>query len=172
MREDEADPFPEGRDGTAVRYTERLWAPLWLWLLVTGLVGLLAVAYGAAYGVGVGAVGMVAGTLLCWIGLVVWSPLVRVDDRVLRAGRARLPLKYTGEPELLNGELMRDALRNGDARTFVLRRPWTNRGGICVAVTDDDDPHPRWLVASKRPQRLADAVRAARAQLGHADPAE
>ncbi|MFM8240992.1 MAG: DUF3093 family protein [Actinomycetota bacterium] len=172
MREDEADPFPEGRDGTAVRYTERLWAPLWLWLLVAGLVGLLAVAYGAAYGVGVGAVGMVAGTLLCWIGLVAWSPLVRVDDRVLRAGRARLPLKYTGEPELLSGELMRDALRNGDARTFVLRRPWTNRGGICVAVTDDDDPHPRWLVASKRPQRLADAVRAARAQLGHADPAE
>lgn len=162
----------EGLDGTRVAYSERLWAPVWAWILVPALVSVVAIAYGAAYGAGIGAVGLIGGSAVGWIALIAWSPIIRVDDRVLRAGRARLPLRYAGDAQPLIGPAFREELRAGDARSFVVIRPWAMRGGVTVPVTDEQDPHPRWLVASRRPDRLADALTAARTQHARADQAE
>lgn len=162
----------EGLDGTQVAYSERLWAPVWVWLLVPALVSVVAIAYGSAYGTAIGAVGLIAGSLAGWLALIAWCPVIRVDDRVLRAGRARLPLRYVGDVQTLMGPAFREELRAGDARSFVVLRPWAMRSGVVVAVTDDADPHPRWLVASRRPGTLAEALAAARAQQARVDRAE
>lgn len=172
MHDEGYGPGAEGRDGTAVVYAERLWAPVWLWILVPALISVVAIAYGSAYGAGFGAIGMAVGTLVGWAGLIAWSPRIRVDDRVLRAGRARLPLRFAGHPEVLSGARLREEERSGDARSYVVTRPWAGRGGISVPVTDEEDPHPRWLIASRHPGQLAEAVRAARAQDRPTDPAE
>ena len=166
------DAPAEGRDGERVAYAERLWAPVWAWILVAALVSVVAIAYGSAYGVAVGGALMAAGTALGWWGLLAWSPAIRVDDRVFRAGRARLPVRYVGTPEVLLGDAFRAELRTGDARSYVVIRPWAMRRGISVPVTDADDPHPRWLVASRRPERLANALALARTQPAATDPAE
>lgn len=162
----------EGLDGTRVAYSERLWAPPWAWVLVPALVSVVAIAYGSAYGATVGALGLIAGTLIGWLALFAWSPVIRVDDRVLRAGRARLPLRYAGDARPLVGVAFREELRAGDARSYVVIRPWATRSGVIVPVTDDEDPHPRWLVASRRPDTLAEALSTARAQHTRADRAE
>lgn len=167
-----SDEAAEGRDGTRTTYSERLWAPVWAWLLPPALVSVVAIAYGSAYGALLGWLLLGFGTAIGWWALAAWSPLVRVDDRVLRAGRARLPLRYAGPPEALIGQAFREEVRSGDARAYVVVRPWATRSGVSVPVTDLEDPHPRWLVASRHPERLAAALESARAQALPTDPAE
>ena len=153
-------------------YAERLWPPPWVWLLPPALVSVVAIAYGSAYGTSLGWLLLAVGTAIGWCALVAWSTRLRVDERVFRAGRARLPLRYAGPPEALAGEDFRTAVRSGDARAYVVVRPWRTRSGVSVPVTDPEDPHPRWLVASRHPDRLAAALESARAQALANDPAE
>jgi len=49
-----------------------------------------------------------------------------------------------------------------DARAYVCQRGWVPCG-VAVEIADQDDPAPYWLLSSRRPQRLAQAVRAAAA---------
>jgi Kef-type K+ transport system membrane component KefB len=94
-------------------------------------------------------------------GLAATSTRVRVDDCVLRAGRARLPLTAIGDAEPLDASAMRDARRHGDPRDYLVLRAWSSRRGVAVAVADPRDPHPRWLISSRHPEQLAQAIRAA-----------
>ena len=84
--------WTEGQDGEGRTYRERLVPPLAVFILVAGLATMLGVAYGAAYG---STLGWAAALVLGGLGvaaLLVTSTPIHVDDRVLRAGRARLPL--------------------------------------------------------------------------------
>lgn len=89
------------------------------------------------------------------------TPVVEVDDEVLRAGAARIPVALLGEPALLDRAGLAAALGPGsDARDYVLLRAWLP-GAVSVPVTDPADPTPRWVVCSRRPDLLAGAIRAA-----------
>lgn len=153
--------WSEGRDGTEVAYAERLWPSWWAWLAAPALISVLAIAYGAAYDPAWGWLILATGTALAWGVLIGTSPVVRVDDRVFRAGTARLPRSCVGGVEPLDREAMRERLRSGDARAFLMLRSWSSRQGVLVNVLDPDDPHPYWLITTRRPARLADALRGA-----------
>jgi hypothetical protein len=85
-----------------------------------------------------------------------------VDDRVVRAGRARLPLWAVGEAVALDASSTRRLLgRDADPQAYLMTRPWA-RTAVRVSVIDRRDPHPYWLVASRRPRRLAEAIIRAR----------
>lgn len=150
--------WEEGRDGSEVIYQERLWPHWWVWILPATLVGVLAIAFGAAYGALLGWTIFVLGTGLCWAMMVRASPLVRVDDMVFRAGRARLPLLYVGNPATLNSDGVQQERRHGDARTYLLLRPWASAQAVVVTVTDPDDPHPTWVVTSRHPDQVVQAL--------------
>ena len=47
-----------------------------------------------------------------------------------------------------------------DARAYVCLRAWA-RTGVHVVLEDPQDPTPYWLVSTRRPQDLAQALRAA-----------
>lgn len=153
----------EGRDGQQVAYDERLWPRWWVWLVPPALVSVLAVAYGAAYDIVWGWILFAVGTLAGVAALVLLSPQVRVDDRVVRAGTARLPLAYVGEVTTLTSDDLRRIRAQGDARAYVVLRPWSTPEAVRIDVTDPDDPHPYWLVSSRTPDALASAVRASAA---------
>lgn len=90
------------------------------------------------------------------------STSVGVSDGELRAGRAHLPVEFTGEVTELNAEEMRLAAgRDADPRAFFVLRPYMKRG-IKVAVTDPADPTPYWLLHAKRPDLVAKALESAR----------
>jgi hypothetical protein len=155
------DPWTEGRDGSKSTYRERLHPPVVVVLLMVAFAGLVGVAYGAAYGPPLGwAAGIALGALGLGL-LAATSTRVRVDDCVLRAGRARLPLTAIGDAEPLDASAMRDARRHGDPRDYLVLRAWSSRRGVAVAVADPRDPHPRWLISSRHPEQLAQAIRAA-----------
>ena len=152
----------EGVDGTRVAFRERVHAPVWIWLLATALTASLGVAYGYRLGTPSGVVAfVVAQGLVSW-WLVATAPLVVVDDRVLRAGRARLPLQFAGRIAPLDTAQTRDARgRLADPAAYLCLRSWVSRS-VLVEVEDPDDPHPYWLVSTRRGRELAPLLAAAR----------
>lgn len=157
------DSGSEGRDGSIATYRERLYPSPVLVLVVLGLVSLVGVAYGAAYGA---TLGWTFGLLLAGAALALLaatSTPIRVDDRVVRAGRARLPLAVAAEAVPLDSDAMRDARRHGDPRAYLVLRAWSSPRGVRLDLDDARDPHPYWIITSRHPERLADAINAARA---------
>lgn len=110
------------------------------------------------------ALGIATGILVCAISavaLATTSPVVRVSGGVLHAGRAHVPLSALGRATALNADAMRWELGPGlDARAYVCLRAWA-RTGVRIAVDDDADPVPYWLVSTRDPQALVAALTAA-----------
>ena len=140
-------------------FRERLIPPWWVWI-VGALLGMpLAVAYGAAFGSESGwLVGGVYLAILCTT-LMATAPVICVDDHVVRAGRARLPLQFVGTISALDPERMSKAKgTNGDRTAYLVTRNWYSHSGVLIEVTDETDPHPYWLVTSRDPEALVAAL--------------
>ncbi len=168
----EQHAWAEGRDGTAVAYAERLWPAWWSWVLAPALVSVLAIAYGSAYQATAGWAIFLVGTGVAYVALIALSPVIRVDDQVFRAGRARLPLRYVGTVTLLDRAGLRERLRSGDARAYLVLRSWATPAAVLVDVTDETDPHPCWIVSSRHPAALANALTEAPRTTVGGNPAE
>ena len=158
---DEVAPV-EGVDGTSVAYRERLHAPWPVWVLTIGLSGALGVAYGYPLGVTAGVLTFVLTQgLASWL-LLATAPVLVVDDLVLRAGRARLPLRHVGRIAPLDPDQSREVRGpRADTAAFLCTRGWISRT-VLVEVEDTDDPHPYWLLSTRHGDRLAPILAAAR----------
>lgn len=154
----DAQGWQEGRDGKRPAYREWLYPPVLVAVLALGLAGFIGVAYGAAYGA---LLGWIAGSLLA-VGavviLVATTTPIRVDDRVLRAGRARLPLTAIHDAAPLDPDEMRHTRRHGDPRNYLALRAWSSSRGVRVTLADERDPHPCWVISTRHPERLAEAI--------------
>jgi hypothetical protein len=146
---------------TAPSYRERLVPPWWMLLvllLIVPAVLLVFLPVNAQVGTAL-AIGLyLAVVAILWLG----APVVEVRDGVLRAGRARIEVLHlaTAEPKL--GDAARAEMRSDwDPDAHHVISPWT-RSLVRAAVVDPSDPTPAWLVSSRRPERLAAAIEAAR----------
>lgn len=142
-------------------YRERLapswWLPLALLLIVPAVLAVflpISLEWGAVVAVVVYAAALAA----LWLS----APVIAVDGGELRAGRARIGVEHLGEPEALEGDAAREAMRTGwDARAHHVTVAWT-RSLVRVPVEDPADPTSSWVVSSRRPHALAAAIEAAR----------
>jgi hypothetical protein len=147
---------PDHASSHTALYAERLWVPLWWWLVVGALAG--SFWFAAQHGwphLGGHLAGFVV-TVLCALGLVAYGRLrIRLDDQALQVGSARLPLTSVGSVLPLSSAQAR-ALRGpaADALARLFLRPYLPRG-IRVEVTDPADPTPYWYIATRRPEALA-----------------
>lgn len=155
---------------SSVTYRERLLPRWWVWLLVAALVGMLALAYGAALGATAGwlvatGAGGIAVALL-WIT----APAISVDADGLRVAEARLPVRAIASAEAVSTQdIARLRGPGSDARLFTALRPWSAPGGVLVQVDDPQDPHPAWLFSSRHPTRVAEAIAATMTVDGHTE---
>ncbi|MFC0508695.1 DUF3093 domain-containing protein [Micromonospora costi] len=144
-------------------HSERLDLPWWLWLAGLAAAGLLAVE------IWMGAPGVRA-----WLPFVVLVPVtvaglwwlgrirVAVRDGELRVDDARLPVRYVADVVPLDAAGRREVLGVGaDPLAFVVQRPWVG-GAVQVVLDDPADPTPFWVVSTRRPVELAEAILAAR----------
>lgn len=157
-------PSPQLADVDPLPYRELLLPKPWVWLMPVVFAGCLGVAYGYAYGAATGwLVGTAtAGLLLLWLGLGTSTRIV-VDGSTVAAGRARLPTRFVGQVRALDAdEAFRTRTADADARAHLVLRPWASPRAVVMEVTDPEDPHPYWLITTRRPQQLADALLAAR----------
>jgi hypothetical protein len=149
------------QEPAAPAFRERLLPGPGAWLMAFGLgviaaVVMLPLQPLMAPGVGV----LVAAATV--VALVATAPVVEVGDGVLRAGAARVPVTLLGAvTPIFSAEEMRLALGPDlDARAYVCLRSWA-RTGLRVELRDPLDPTPYWLVSTRRPDELADALGAA-----------
>lgn len=132
------------------RFRERLLPGPVAWILVGALVLSLAVAYGAAFSVGIG---MLIGVVTGGIGLaliIITSPVIVIDQESLMVGRARLPRWAMAGIRVLD-EAETNAARDRDARAFLALRPLSSKKSVLIELADSDDPHPYWLVTTRHP---------------------
>lgn len=94
----------------------------------------------------------------CVTLLVIGSPTIRVVDGELRAGRARLPLRFAGDAAAYRASTATEQRgRLLDARAWLVIRGWVDPV-VRIAVTDPDDPTPYWLVSTRHPDDLVRAI--------------
>ena len=142
-----------------VPYAERL-VPGWGACLVTiGLIAMISIAYGVAFGASLGWALFSGLSIIAALIAFLAAPRIAVTPEGLCAGPARLPWGCVGSVVALDRNGMRQARGAGaDARTYLVLRPWAAPGGVLVEVRDPQDPHPAWLITSRRPNALADAI--------------
>jgi hypothetical protein len=131
-----------------------------MWLLPPGLaVG--AVLAMLPVGVAPAAASAVVVGVASALGLVAATPTVQVAGGELRAGRARIPVELLGDVRWVSGEEARQERGPRlDARAYLCIRGWVDPV-VRVDLDDPEDPTPYWLVSSRRPVALVEALRAA-----------
>lgn len=141
-------------------FAERLVPGWYVFALVYGFIGMISIAYGAVLGAVFGWLLLIVGGLLVSVLIVVTSPVVRVDADSLSVGRARLPRAVIAEVAPLDAEEVRRARGpQADARNFMALRPSRSRVAVQVTLDDPTDPHPAWIITSKRTAELLAALR-------------
>ncbi|WP_035305563.1 DUF3093 domain-containing protein [Actinokineospora inagensis] len=144
-------------------FRERLYVTWYWWPLPLVAAGLLAAEIHMGYP-GVRA----------WLPYVLIIPLtllliwragttrVEVAGGELRVADAALPLEFAGPVEVFGEKDKRRVLGpNLDPAAFLLHRGWV-RPLIRVLVVDPDDPTPYWVFSTRHPERVVEAIAAAR----------
>lgn len=146
-----------------MEYVERLRVPASWWVIgmFFGLTFVTAVGFYAGPMVAVVAGGVTATGLaaaLLWYG----RARVGVDGTGLHADGALLEWLYAGDVTVLDRAATRSRLGPAaDHAAWLLVRGFVP-GSVEVAVVDPDDPHPYWLLSSRDPSELAEAIRRCR----------
>lgn len=84
---------------------------------------------------------------------------VTVDAAGLKCGPNVLGADYIADAQALSAEETQTRLGPGaDVRGFLLTRFFVPRA-VEVTLADPADPHPYWLVSSRHPEELAEAIR-------------
>ena len=155
------DTWGEGQDGSNPSYRERLHAQASTWIVSTVMIFTLGIAFGYVLGTKLGLLTFVLVEVAAVWLLLRTAASIRVDDRILRAGRARLPLEFVGRSRILDPDATRRARGvDADTRAFLCVRSWIPRT-VLIEVIDPADPHPYWLVSTKDPEALQAALVAA-----------
>ncbi|MCF2535673.1 DUF3093 domain-containing protein [Streptomyces sp. FB2] len=148
---------------SATPYEERLTAPR-SWWLVSFLVGLSLALILLPFGTLPMLVGLVGGTAAAAVAASSYGSVrIRVVGDSLVAGDARIPLTALGEAEVLDAEEARAwRTHKADTRAFLLLRSYIPTA-LRVEVTDPEDPTPYLYLSTREPERLAEAIRSAKA---------
>lgn len=132
----------------------------WWWVLVgaalIGSLGIAVVAYVPPWMGMVFAALTVAGVVGA---LAVYSLTpITVDGEWFRVGRYRIERRYIAGATALTGQAANAAVGpDADHRAFLFTRPYV-KDLVRVDLDDDADPHPYWLISSRRATELAAAL--------------
>lgn len=142
-------------------YAERLGVPLRWWVQGTMLVATLWLAVAVAMpALGAWIVTLVALALMTFLFTSYGGARVVVAGGTLRAGRAHIAAEHLGAAVALDAEQTRRAAGvEADARAYLLIRPYLKRA-VKVEITDPADPAPYWLIGTRHPEELAQALTA------------
>lgn len=147
-------------------YRERLLPKWWVYGLAAGLVGMLSIAYGAAYDAAIGWAMFVVIFGLLALVMTTSSPIIEVSD-VLRVDGAQLPITCIGSVAELDPSQTREARRSRDhALDYTLLKMWSSTSSVAIRVEDPNDPHPGWLFSTRHPARIGAAIQAIRGSGG------
>lgn len=140
-------------------YDERLLVPWWAWPAGLGLAGLVgAEVHGGAGGLRAVLPYAVAFPLAVVVLLRMSRGRVRVADGVLHVPGARVPVRLVASAMPVEGaRLRRLSGQLADPRAHIATRSWVPTG-VRLVLDDPQDETPYWVVSSRHPDRLLDAI--------------
>lgn len=142
-----------------MRYTEVIRAPLWLIAFVYFLFLSMVLSVWAGLGNTPGIITFVL--LTAWLIVLYFRTAltIRVDKQYLHVGGAKLEHQYIGAvTPLTTAELKLLRTRDADPSAFLAMRFWSSKA-VKVEVSDSRDSTPYWLVSSKNPKKLLEALK-------------
>ncbi|WP_168700418.1 DUF3093 domain-containing protein [Gordonia paraffinivorans] len=153
-------PHPDSNGGADL-YDERLVVPWWWWLaavVVTGVVGyeIQLSAHGSKWSI----IGYVATAFIAVMLLISMSRTrIRVTaDGELHAHRARLPRSVIARGATVPPSAKSAALgRQLDPAAYLVHRFWV-KTMVLLVLDDPDDPTPYWLVSTRHPEKVLEAL--------------
>lgn len=140
-----------------MRYRERLWPAWWVFLatalvIPASLLVFLPISQVAGVVVAIVLYGAIVVTLLAT------TPVIEVDDGMLRVGRAQIERSFVGAVTAHHGmDAVAERGTRLDARAWLMLRGWAP-DVVRIEITDDADPTPYWLVSTRRPEELVAAL--------------
>ncbi|MCH6470574.1 DUF3093 domain-containing protein [Sinomonas terrae] len=148
---------PVPRDSATTIYSEKLWPSWWVWIVVIGIAGACILVL-APISIAAGYTGAILVFLvLCGI-LIATTPAVVVTPGDFRAGRAVLPRQFVASVEaFLGDEATAERGTRLDGRAYLCMRGWISPV-VRVELDDPEDPTPYWLVSTRRPAKLLEAL--------------
>ena len=146
-------------------YREKLWPAWWLYL-ATALVMPASMLVFVPINFTTGVIVAIVLYLGIVISLILGSPVIEVTESALYAGRATLSIDPVGDVAAFRGDAAK--LKRGrelDARAWLMIRGWIS-AVVTVEVKDPADPTPYWLLSTRNPEALAEAIAAAKGKPG------
>ena len=142
-------------------YRERLWPAPWLFLATALVIPASLLVF-----LPISEIAGVVTAIVLYLGcvglLLTASPVLEVTETELVAGKARLPIQLVGALDGYSGaEASLERGQRLDARAWLLIRGWIDPV-VRVELLDDRDPVPYWLLSTRNPAALIDAVAKAR----------
>ncbi len=142
-----------------MKYRERLYVPASWWVI--GL--FFAVSFVTAVGFYLGPEVALGAGIVTTIGvaaalLLYGSVTIEADESGLRAGQAWLDWEHAGPVEVHDATASRVRLGPGaDRRALLVTRPYL-AATVEIGIDDPADDHPYWLLSTRHPARLAEAI--------------
>jgi Protein of unknown function (DUF3093) len=142
-----------------MRFKEVIRAPLWLVAFVYFLFLSMVLSIWAALGNTPALVTF--GVLTIWLIFLFFRTalVIHMDENFLYVGQAKIERTYIGSAIALNNaELKLIRTRDADPSAYLAIRFWASKA-VKVEVSDNRDATPYWLISSKNPQRLVEALK-------------
>ena len=143
------------------RYSERLTVPWWWWFagaLLTALLGyeIQLAAYRQEWSF---IAYPVVGALIAWGLFSMGRTRIRVTaDGTLHAHKASLPREVIARGAAVPPSARSAAMgRQLDPAAFLMHRSWI-KSMVLLVLDDPDDPTPYWLVSTRHPERVLEAL--------------
>ena len=139
-------------------HSQTLRPPIWLLAFIFFLLGSLALSIWAAFDNRAGLIALIlALTALPFINHATLMK-ISVSSTELRVGRAHIELAYLGPAQVLTIDQMRLTRgRDADPAAYLALRFWQPRG-VKIEINDARDLTPYWLISSKNPKGLVEAL--------------
>jgi len=145
-------------DEEKIIHSETLRPPIWLLAFIFFLLGSLALSIWAAFDNRAGLIALILALVALPVINQAMLMKISVSATELRVGRAHIERIYLGPAQDLTIEQMR--LRRGrdaDPAAYLALRFWQPRG-VKIKVLDARDSTPYWLISSKNPKGLVEAL--------------
>jgi hypothetical protein len=99
-------------------------------------------------------VALIATTVLIIVISIRARSHISITEAELVIDKAHIDKKYCGEVTVLDRDAMRlIRTRDADPAAFLAIKFWISTG-VKIAIVDDRDPTPYWLVSSKKAEEL------------------
>jgi len=139
-------------------FYEKLTPPFWSWIIILGSCLVVASSIGAVFDQIVAIIFFLLLLSIATFSVFKFSTVIRVKDNKLFVNKANIPLNIITETKALNAKQTRRIRGVGaDPKCFSATSPFI-KTAVKIEFDDPKDPHPYWLISSKRPEELSQVI--------------